>query len=904
MLKLQNIKNIVLILSIGLILTANAFAQTTAFTYQGRFTDASVPQPTNDTYNMQFALFDAAANGNQIGVTVTIPAVQVVNGIFTVTLDYPAAASFDNSPRFLQLTVGNTVLSPRQEITSAPYAIRARNATLANDSNKLGGIDADQYVTGQVVRSVNNLTNNVTLAAGSNITITPSGNTLTIASTGGGGGSGINNQTTLQAGANFNIDGTGAANIFNATTQYNIGGVRVLSVGGGNIFAGAGAGPANTTGGDNAFVGTNAGLSNTTGFNNTFFGTDAGRTNNMGNSNSFFGRSSGFANTSGVSNSFFGEDAGRFNLTGSNNAFFGISAGGSNTTGGDNTFVGAHAGSGNLIGANNSFFGADAGRNNTAINNSFFGRSAGFANTSGTRNVFFGVDAGRFNLTGSANSFVGTSAGNNNTTGANNTAVGDLANFGSNNLTFATALGSGAIATNSNTVVLGRTLDTVVAPNLLQVGVLGAVGSTSLCRNALNQISTCTAGGGIGNFIENSTVQQPTSNFNISGGGTVGGTLSANIVNSQTNFRIGGATVFSTPNSSSVVAGLSANHATFSADSTFFGYQAGAGTSSLFTPANTFIGSEAGRTNSGGANNSFVGRQAGLLNSSGSFNSFFGSGAGKSNTTASDNSFFGYESGLVNSTGTRNSFFGFQAGSSSINAGENAFFGYKAGTVNVNGVQNTFVGTFSGLSSLNGASNSLFGYNADATGSKNTSLGADTNASGSNNTVVGYNAGAFGSSNTVIGFQAKTTGGLRTRSTAIGADAQVNKDNTIVLGTLIDTVEVPNELKAKNITVSNKVIAQNVTAVNGVFDSIRLTFTTTGGTRPMCYSETFETIGLCPIILRPNTAVGDAVPSDTVNQQQTQINLQAEQIKQQQLQIEALKQTVCAMNPAAKICGN
>ena len=593
MLKLQTIKNIVLILSIGLILTANAFAQTTAFTYQGRFTDASVPQPTNGTYNMQFALFDAAANGNQIGVTVTIPAVQVVNGIFTVTLDYPAAASFDSSPRFLQLTVGNTVLSPRQEITSAPYAIRARNATLANDSNKLGGIEADQYVTGQVVRSVNNLTNNVTLAAGANITITPVGNTLTIAST-----------------------------------------------------------------------------------------------------------------------------------------------------------------------------------------------------------------------------------------------------------------------------------------------------------------------GGIGSFIDNSTVQQPTSNFNISGGGTVGGTLSANIVNSTTNFRIGGATVFSTPNSSSVVAGLSANHATFSADSTFFGYQAGAGTSSLFTPANTFIGSEAGRTNSGGANNSFVGRQAGLLNSSGSFNSFFGSGAGKSNTTASDNSFFGYESGLVNSTGTRNSFFGFQAGSSSINAGENAFFGYKAGTVNVNGVQNTFVGTFSGLSSLNGASNSLFGYNADATGSKNTSLGADTNASGSNNTVVGYNAGAFGSSNTVIGFQAKTTGGLRTRSTAIGADAQVNKDNTIVLGTLIDTVEVPNELKAKNITVSNKVIAQNVTAVNGVFDSIRLTFTTTGGTRPMCYSETFETIGLCPIILRPNTAVGDAVPSDTVNQQQTQINLQAEQIKQQQLQIEALKQTVCAMNPAAKICGN
>ena len=36
---------------------------------------------------------------------------------------------------------------------------------------------------GSGVTSLNGLTNNVTLAAGSNITITPSGNTLTIAST-------------------------------------------------------------------------------------------------------------------------------------------------------------------------------------------------------------------------------------------------------------------------------------------------------------------------------------------------------------------------------------------------------------------------------------------------------------------------------------------------------------------------------------------------------------------------------------------------------------------------------------------------------------------------------------------------------------------------------------------------
>ncbi|MEQ1606371.1 MAG: tail fiber domain-containing protein [Pyrinomonadaceae bacterium] len=67
--------------------------------------------------------------------------------------------------------------------------------TLANA--RLGQIPtaniADSAVTsakiagGQVVKNLNGLTDNVTLAAGSNISITPSGNTLTIASTGGGG---------------------------------------------------------------------------------------------------------------------------------------------------------------------------------------------------------------------------------------------------------------------------------------------------------------------------------------------------------------------------------------------------------------------------------------------------------------------------------------------------------------------------------------------------------------------------------------------------------------------------------------------------------------------------------------------------------------------------------------------
>lgn len=65
------------------------------------------------------------------------------------------------------------------------------------------------------VKTVNNLTGNVTLAAGNNVTITPSGNTLTIAATGGGGTAGVssvNNVTgavNLVAGSNVSITPSG-----------------------------------------------------------------------------------------------------------------------------------------------------------------------------------------------------------------------------------------------------------------------------------------------------------------------------------------------------------------------------------------------------------------------------------------------------------------------------------------------------------------------------------------------------------------------------------------------------------------------------------------------------------------------------------------------------------------------
>ena len=101
----------------------------TAFTYQGQLKHAGIP--LNGTVDFQFSLWDAATGGAQIGAMVPVNAVKVADGLFTVTLDFGAAA-FSGDARWLQLAVrfpaGSgvfTTLSPRQPLAAAPYALYA-----------------------------------------------------------------------------------------------------------------------------------------------------------------------------------------------------------------------------------------------------------------------------------------------------------------------------------------------------------------------------------------------------------------------------------------------------------------------------------------------------------------------------------------------------------------------------------------------------------------------------------------------------------------------------------------------------------------------------------------------------------------------------------------------------------
>ena len=150
----------------------------------------------------------------------------------------------------------------------------------------------------------------------------------------------------------------------------------------------------------------------------------------------------------------------------------------------------------------NTFVGQDTGFANSGSNNAFFGDSAGQGNTSGNNNTFIGNVSGLANTIGSGNSFFGNSTGGI-TTGSSNTLIGASSSATVSSLNFASAIGASATVSTSDTIVLGkaagtyggvsRQADTVIVRGLLQLPGLGAAGATTLCRNASNQISTCSS---------------------------------------------------------------------------------------------------------------------------------------------------------------------------------------------------------------------------------------------------------------------------------------------------------------------------------------------------------------------------------------------------------------------------
>lgn len=109
--------------------TPTAIAGDTLFTYQGSLMESG--SPMDGTVDLEVSLWNALAAGSQIGATQSMVAVPVTDGIFSLELDFGAAALAGD--RWLEIAVNTTTLAPRQKVNASPYSIQTRGIFVDDD---------------------------------------------------------------------------------------------------------------------------------------------------------------------------------------------------------------------------------------------------------------------------------------------------------------------------------------------------------------------------------------------------------------------------------------------------------------------------------------------------------------------------------------------------------------------------------------------------------------------------------------------------------------------------------------------------------------------------------------------------------------------------------------------------
>ncbi len=445
---------------------SNAHAQGTACTYQGQLVSSGAP--ASGTYNLTFSLFnDTNSFVSPVAGPVTNNGVLVVNGLFTVTIDFGSSV-WNGQTNWLEIGVETngansfTTLTPAQQLTPVPYAIFAESS-----SNLLGALPASQLTT------VSDGFGNFFVGLSGNSTTTGPFNTANgdgalIANTSGSYNTAYG-ALTLQNNAtgSYNTANGAYALLANQTGSYNTAdGLEALynnGSGNNNTAVGVSAlqnlGEFAPGGTNNIALGYQAGYNYTrnessnidignlgvageantirigSGQSQTFIagvinGNGGGLTNLNINAAQFSGTVSNAVTFSNANNSFSGSFTGNgVGLTNLNvSASQLTSIGNANSLQGGNFFVGP-SGNSRMSGSANTADGVLALlENTTGSYNTADGAQALYLNTSGSRNTAIGIDALFNNFSGSDNTAVGFNAlfqlGDNGAGGSNNIALG------------------------------------------------------------------------------------------------------------------------------------------------------------------------------------------------------------------------------------------------------------------------------------------------------------------------------------------------------------------------------------------------------------------------------------------------------------------------------------------------
>lgn len=470
----------------------------------------------------------------------------------------------------------------------------------------------------------------------------------------------------------------------------------------------------------------------------------------------------------------------------------------------DNTSIGVGALNPLVTGTYNTSIGMYTLSNTTTgSQNTTIGEESLRSNTSGNLNTGNGAHALYNNSTGSGNTASGYNSLQSNTTGNYNTGVGYNTQTGSG-ITNATTIGANAIATTSNSLVLGSingqngaTASTKVgigttAPNaILEVKALNPAAPTNTEGLLIPRINVFPATNptaaqhGMQVFLTTAVGTQqpgfyywdnPTTSWVGIGGSATGNNwaLAGNTVNATTDFM----------------------GSTNDADVIFKRNNVRAG---RLGANNVSLGVGALNTATTGSWNAAVGGNSLLSNTTGSSNTAVGDDASRGNTTGGFNTAVGSRALRNNATGNDNVGIGYQALESNT-AGENVAVGNHTLQNNTTGYQNTALGTNALLSNTTGYENSATGLNAlrsnttgrwltangayalrnNTNGEGNTAIGVtalENNTTGNRNTALGQaslRSNMAGSDNVGIGYQALNMN-VASGNVAVGTNAlQIN----------------------------------------------------------------------------------------------------------------------------------
>lgn len=529
------------------------------------------------------------------------------------------------------------------------------------------------------------------------------------------------------------------------------------------------------TGNFNTSVGSESLENNTTGQGNSSIGAFSLKNNTTGNSNTSFGYFSSYDNIDGDYNTALGSNAFYNNTSGDNNTAIGHLALYNNVSNSGNTAIGAKAlqnansGNLNLLSLNtavgySSLVGGNSPLVNTGINNTAIGAYSLTNNVSGSSNQSLGNYVLHDNTFGSSNIGIGHNSLYKNTTADNNIGIGINSIY--NNTTGESNIGIGRntiynSTSSSENIALGNfALENITNNSFGNIGI--GIGSL----NTLNGVNNVSIGAQSSINIEG--------DYNVAIGYN-------NLTSNNNNYNIGiGNNLLSVNNG---IANIAIGNSVLG-DNDTGEYNIGLGYNSL-------------KLNTSGQNNISLGAQALQNNTSSSFNIAIGSNSLSHNTIKGSNISIGYGS-MTNYDGSNSG----SALTNNIAIGKLSLAG-NAGTIADNeGRENIAIGTSTLIDNKRGSKNIAIGENA-----------LNNNVNGDKNIAIGEQAGYSnidGTTNIYLGVSANSPNTSISGSSAIGYQAYVSKNNTIVLGSIpsVNGSVIQTQVSIGNTTPHNSAILE------------------------------------------------------------------------------------------------